>query len=406
MSVENLRQQVEALLEDYLRPLGMVGQNGPLRALGELTAGIVWNCSVQITNAARRFAQTPRQLGRALERISGHLADRKFDHHPWAAAALHQLCSQVKEDDLIPIDMTELAKPYARVMENLCTIRDASRPGDPLTPGYWCLGVHRCRPDGRLLHPLMLAPWSTQMPGFRSENDVLDRRLFELRQATGGRGIWLMDRGGDRPEVFKTCLRLQPRWIIRLREDRPLIGPGGLRQSAGAWADHALLTRQERGRAVTLEVHLPPEDLPASAAAVRLWLVVPTYSFYRNGKPERLVLLTRGLIGHGTGPRQVRHHYGYRWRAEDAKRFLGQIWHVERFLTLSWLALERMLECVALAGGFLASLEADEPQLARRLCREVMYLDQPQIPKVPCYRMARGIHSLARRKSSSICANA
>jgi hypothetical protein len=366
MSVGNLLEQVEASLEDYLRPLGMRVPRGPLRALGELVSGIVWTSSVQLTNAARRWAPNPRSLARAVARLSAHLSDTHFDHRSWAAQVLRQLCGPLADEDLIPIDMTELAKPYARSMDLLCTVKDASRPGDPLVPGYWCLGAYRCRPDGRLRHPLLLAPWSTAMPGWKSENDVIDRQLWELRQATGGRGIWLMDRGGDRPEVFASFLRLQPRWIIRLRQDRPLIGPGGLRQAAGAWADYALATRPPRGRAVTLPVHLPPEDLPPGVPTTRWWLVVPTYGFWRHGRFERWVLLTCGLIGHQHGPRQVRHDYGHRWRSEDAKRFLGQIWHVERFLTRSWPALERLLTCVALAGGFLAELEAQEPALAQR----------------------------------------
>jgi hypothetical protein len=375
----------------------MLVPRGPLRALGELVGGIVWTSSVQLTNAARRWAPNPRALARAVERLSDHLSDVHFDHHPWAAQALRQLCGPLADDDLIPIDMTDLAKPYARVMDLLCLVQDASRPGKPVVPGYWCLGAYRCRPDGQMLHPLLLAPWSSTLPGWKSENDVIDRKLWQLKQATGGRGIWLMDRGGDRPEVFASFLRLQPRWIIRLREDRPLIGPGGLRQAAGVWADEALATRSERGRAVTLPVHLPPEDLPAGGPVTQLWLVVPTYGFWHRGRFERWVLLTCGLIGHQHGPRQVRHHYGHRWRSEDAKRFLGQIWHVERFLTRSWPALERMLTCVALAGGFLAELEAHEPALAQRLCGEVMYLPDAEEPEVPCYRLARGIQTLAWR---------
>jgi hypothetical protein len=117
-----------------------------------------------------------------------------------------------------------------------------------------------------------------------------------------------------------------------------------------------------------------------------LWLVVPTYTFADG---DRWLLLTCGLIDHRVGLRQIRHDYALRWRAEDAKRFRGQIWHVERFLTRSFLALERMLCCVVLAGGFLAMLQRDWPSLAEGLMQEVLYLDKPI--KLPCYRLARGL---------------
>jgi hypothetical protein len=237
-------------------------------------------------------------------------------------------------------------------------------------------------------------PYSQELPGFLSENDCWQKGFFTLRQATGGRGVWVIDRGGDRPEVFKSLLLLQNRWIVRLNENRPLIGPDGACKPAGAWADEALLTRPERGKAVTLPVKLPSESGGPASAGEKLHLVVSTYRFGKNN--ERLVLLTRGLIGQKVGPKQVRRMYARRWRAEDAKRFFGQLWHVERFLTRSYLALQRMLLCVTCAGGFLAALQREEPELVEQIQRQgVLYTNQEE--KVPCYRLARGLLALALR---------
>ena len=117
---------------------------------------------------------------------------------------------------------------------------------------------------------------------------------------------------------------------------------------------------------------------------------MPTYRFADGG---RWVLLTRGLIDQHVGPRQVRHDYALRWRAEDGKRFLGQLWHVERFLTRSFLALERFLHCVVAAGGFLAMLQRDWPELALPLQTEVVYWNKPI--RVPTYHLARGVINAA-----------
>jgi hypothetical protein len=202
-----------------------------------------------------------------------------------------------------------------------------------------------------------------------------------------------MDRGGDRPELLASLLRVQPRWIVRVRGDRRLIGPQGVVRAAAQWADWALAHRPQRGRAVTVPVQLPAEDVVQAAAPVKLWLVAPTYTFIRNGREERWLLLTRGVIDQHTGPRQTRYDYALRWRAEDGKRFLGQIWHVERFLTRSLLALERTLWCVCLAGGFLAMLQREEPRLCEQLEREVLYHEKSL--KIPGYRLARGIQAVA-----------
>lgn len=392
MSAGSVYGRVSAFLRDYLKPLGMLVESGPLRVLRELTAGIVFSGSVQLTNAARLFARTDNQLADAVERMSTHLAGEGWDHRDWAGAVLHHLADAVEEDDLLPLDGTELAKPYARHLEYLCTVKDASRVGDPLVNGFWCWGAYHWSPTHRTLNPLMLRPWSTLQPQFLSENDLIIRWMWTLRQATAGRGIWLIDRGADRPEIFSTLLRVQKRWIVRLRRDRALVGPDGTIRSAGVWADWALRNRPVRGRAVTLAVSLPQQDVSQSANFPKLWLEVPDFTFIRNGKEERWMLLTCGLIGHHVGPRQIRHHYALRWRAEDGKRFLGQVGHVERFLVRSFVALERTLWCVSLAGGFFSFLQREEPQLSQTLQEEVLYLNMDY--KLPVYRLAHGLQSL------------
>jgi hypothetical protein len=398
MNAKDGYPKISSLLNEYLQPLGMLAPQGPLRAMAELVHGIVFSCSVHLSNAARLLTDTPRPLRRVIDRLSNRLADPHWNHGEWAAAVLQHLADAVEEDDLIPIDGTELAKPYARTMEYLTTVRDASRVGDPLVSGYWCFGAYHWQVRHNSLSPLMLRPWSTRQPLFRSENDLIDRWFWTLRQATVGRGIWLLDRGGDRPEILASLLRTQPRWIVRLREDRSLVGPGGTIQPAGRWADWALAHRPHRGRAVTLPVFLPRADVPQPEGPRLLWLLVPTYTFLRNAKPDRWVLLTCGRIDQHAGPRQVRHEYALRWRAEDGKRLLGQIWHVERFLVQSFLALERLLWCVCLAGGFLAMLQREEPALCRQLESEVLYLNEDCA--LPGYRLARGVQATAIRQAA------
>ena len=403
--VGNAYQRLTSLLREYVRPLGMLCEAGPLRVMRELTAGIVFTGSVQLTNAARLFAGTRNQLGGAVERMSLHLADASWDHRDWAGSVLHRLADAVGEDDLIPIDGTELAKPYARHMQYRCTVRDASRVGDPLVSGYWCWGAYHWDVGHDTLNPLMLRPYSPNQPDYRSENELIGRWFWTLREATAGRGIWLIDRGADRPQVLSALLRVQRRWIVRLREDRALVGEGGRVMPAGRWADWALANRPIRGNAATLEVSLPPDQVPQYGTPPKLHLLVPTCTFVRNGKPDRWVLLTCGLIGHHVGPRQVRYDYALRWRAEDGKRFLGQVCRVERFMVRSFDAIERTLWCASLAGGFLSELQREEPELSRQLQEEVLYDDTDVV--LPVYRLARGLHALTTRSGvATVAVNA
>src|SRR5438874_13692765 len=97
--VANAYGRVWSSLREYVRPLGMLCEAGPLRVMRELTAGIVFTGSVQLTNAARLFATTRNQLAGAVERMGGHLADEKWDDRGWVGAGLPPQAAAVGQDE-------------------------------------------------------------------------------------------------------------------------------------------------------------------------------------------------------------------------------------------------------------------------------------------------------------------
>jgi hypothetical protein len=192
-----------------------------------------------------------------------------------------------------------------------------------------------------------------------------------------------MDRGFDRREVIDPLLQLQVRWIIRQRGDRIIMGPDGTRRSTQEWATYALQTRPERGRAVTLPVQLP-------WARARLWLVVPTWE---PPDGDRQILLTRGLIDQRRGPRQVRHDYAYRWRAEDGARLLGQLFHFERFLVRGFAAIVRTMLVAAIVVAFLAEWLQDDDPAAEEVMQHIVRWSKGY--QIPLYRLATGVRAVA-----------
>lgn len=383
MSAGMLYQEMSARLREFLQPFVRSLPAGPARVARELAAGVVFTGSVQLTNAARIFAKTTAQLERGVERMSHHWADPRWDHRPLCDQLLRQQAQDLDDDTLIPIDLTDLAKPYARCMQYLAIVRDASDPEGRKVRGYWCFEAYRFEATGEHLTPMMLFPFTPNQPGFRSENQVLREAFWPIRQATGGRGIWVMDRGFDRREVIDPLLQLQVRWIIRQRGDRKIIGPDGARRATHEWATYALQTRPERGRAVTLPVQLPWTPM-------RLWLVVPTWA---PPDGDRQILLTRGLVDQKRGPRQIRHDYAYRWRAEDGARFLGQLFHFERFLVRGFAAITRTLLIAAIAVAFLAELLRNHDPLAEGMMQRIVRWKKEY--QIPLYRLAAGIRAVA-----------
>jgi hypothetical protein len=70
------------------------------------------------------------------------------------------------------------------------------------------------------------APYSQDAPDFVSENEEILKGVECVREKTEGRGIWMMDRGGDRGELMIPFLDRQMRFIIRLKGDRNVIYHG------------------------------------------------------------------------------------------------------------------------------------------------------------------------------------
>ena len=110
MLFNKISDQLREFLEPFIQPL----PRAPARMVGELVAGAVFTGSMQLTNAARVFVQTTNQLERAVERMSHHLADPHWDHRHLEKVLLQQQAQNIDDNTVIPIDLTDLAKPYAR----------------------------------------------------------------------------------------------------------------------------------------------------------------------------------------------------------------------------------------------------------------------------------------------------
>ena len=80
MNEKNVYTKLSSLLDAHPQPLAMLAHRGPLRAVAELVRDIVFTSSPQLSNAGRLLADSSRPLRRAVDRLSGYLFDRKWNH--------------------------------------------------------------------------------------------------------------------------------------------------------------------------------------------------------------------------------------------------------------------------------------------------------------------------------------
>lgn len=107
---------------------------------------------------------------------------------------IEQSAHRVRDDTLLVIDPSDLAKKHGRKMEHIARVRDGSRGG--CANGYWLCQVVAVECGGREITPLVGPLWSQAAPGHLSENDEAPACVRAVADVVGSKGIWVTDRGG------------------------------------------------------------------------------------------------------------------------------------------------------------------------------------------------------------------
>jgi len=192
------------------------------RFLEEMLYGILCRQSVRVSEIGRalneqiRLIKTVNRLCRQLGRCG--LEKRVTEN------LIEQAAPHIEKDTLLIIDPSDLSKKYAKKMEYLAKVRDGSEK--KLSKGYWTVRVVGAELDRVKIIPLYEHLYSQNAPEFESENTEILKAVDCVRRRVGDRGIWVMDRGGDRRKLFHPFLQRGMRFMIRLQGDRHLIYRG------------------------------------------------------------------------------------------------------------------------------------------------------------------------------------
>ena len=219
------------------------------RFIAEVVYGIQARQSVRLTEIARSLEERI-PLRKTQYRLSRQLGRQWL----WAKIT-DSLCqmasSRVEEDTLLVLDISDIAKKYAQKMEYLATVRDGSE--GTLTNGYWTCSVIGAEPEEKALTPLYNRLYSQASPDFKSENAEIRKAISFVSEHTEKRGIWVLDRGGDRRKIIHHLVGNKLRFIIRLKVDRHLVYRGKKRSAYEQALSCPLLyseriVKEERGR--------------------------------------------------------------------------------------------------------------------------------------------------------------
>ena len=321
------------------------------RFVAEMVFGIQARGSVRLTEVGRALGEKI-LLKKTEERLSRQLGRRGLEREI-QRRLIEQAAPRIEDDTLLVLDLSDVTKKYAEKMENLGRVRDGSEK--ELGWGYWLLNIVGANTKGTKLVPLYGRLFSHAVEGHGSENIEIREAIREVAEVLGQRGIWLMDRGGDRGHIFYYLLSNKHRLMIRVRADRGLRTAQGVASALELARSCPMLfnetvVKEEAGqeRLVRLSCGLRKVRLPGRREELTLVVV-------KGFGEEPLMILTnlpvrrsRKSIWH------VVQSYITRWRIEDVIRFVKQSYRLEDMRCLTYHRLQALMALVTAAAYFAA----------------------------------------------------
>jgi hypothetical protein len=363
--------------------------------LQEMIYGIQASQDVKVSCIGRALGEDI-ELKKTEERLSRHLKV------PGMAQIINeeiaaQAAPRIRANTLIVIDPTDVRKTYAEHMEYLATVRDGSRK--ELVPGYWACVAVACEPDKRRVIPLHQRLWSAEAPDFESENTELLSVIDTIRVPTQGRGIYVIDRGGDRIKLFNPLLDRKLRFIVRLTGDRDLVCGRSVKRAAEwgrtcamRYAESVIKEELETEKKLTLEYGCRPVKLPDREE--QLYLVV-----VRGFGEEPMLLLTNVAVQPSRKSLwAIVQGYLCRWLVEETIRFIKQSYHLEDLRVMKYERMRNLVALVLAAVYFTAVWLGESLKLAVLSSRVAQVAKRFfGVPDFHYYALADGISTLFSR---------
>jgi hypothetical protein len=301
--------------------------------------GIQARQSVRLTEVSRALTE-PIPIKKTVSRLSRQLGQESLG--TWLGSRLLGLAAErVRETTLLILDLSDIRKKYAEKMEHLAPIWDGSEKRKAW--GYWTLNVIAAETNSAQVLPLYGRLYSQKAPEFESENIELRTAIRRVSEKTKKRGIWVLDRGGDRGYLYRYLLPEHLSFIIRTRGDRKLLSDR--EQSALEAAESCpmlfdeYIAKEEAGeeKPLRLEVGVRRVRLPGRPEELTL-VVVKGF-----GREPMLLLTNLRLKRSRKSIWHVVAAYLTRWRIEETIRFMKQSYQLEDVRLLGYERLQNLM---------------------------------------------------------------
>lgn len=226
MQTSSIVSRIEAIIADFGRELSRPEQ----KFLRDLILGILCSKSSFLSEIARAIAPAKR-VKTVWKRLDYNLG--RYDLSRAYERAQKRMLREVDETFLFIFDPSEVVKPFAKKMEGLTKVRDASekprlvrdiktnefKEVPVLKPGYPLRVAVALSAQGNLV-PVELQIYSSGSESFVSENDEYIQAIEPLIHQTKFAPLLILDREFDVFSIIRHLCALRQRFVIRVTTNR------------------------------------------------------------------------------------------------------------------------------------------------------------------------------------------
>jgi len=325
------------------------GLKKPKRKLvHQMLYGMQASRDIKVSEIARSLEEEIKLLKTEI-RLCRNMQDENLYKHI-NQRILEEAGKKIGKDTVLALDLTDIEKPYAKKMDFLAKVWDGMKKEK--VNGYWVLEVIGADVYDEHLLPVYSELYSQNADDFKSENDKILKAIDTINSYAKGKGIYVIDRGGDRKKLINPILSRGVRFIIRLKGDRLIVLGNNRQKVVEEIVDKHIDYRHkykveidDEGRKEKKEVELGRKRVRMPGRKEELWLVA-----IKGFGNEPMLLLTNV----DKNPIMILEMYLTRWKIEESIRFLKQEYNLEDVRVRNYAALKNTVTLLSAVFYFLS----------------------------------------------------
>jgi len=309
----------------------------------------------------------------------------------------------IGEDTVLALDLSDISKEYSEKQEGLARVRDGST--GRIRDGWPILAVVGADVRGERVIPLYGKLYTKRAREFKSENLEILGAIDEVIKIIGTKGIWALDRGGDRWYLFRPILERNLQFVVRMMTQRDMIDAEGRVRNIAAMAKSTRCSKKA-------EITIHPRGEPLHSKTIRVGFQRVSFTLREDKKltlvvvkgmgVKPLMLLTNLGVKTAEDALTIMEIYFTRWKCEESFRFIKEAYQLEDVRVLKYEGLRNIVSLV-MAVFFFVSVVLGAAAKLRILLKKVYEKSKRlfEIPPFKQYAICDGIFNLlfARRFS-------